>query len=82
MLHTDIKFRAVPVTCFFFCVFSPLAVDPEEVQLTGRACQVQRQRRMIVDQSPMTHSEICNPQKLMDVTTGSFTERLYTVAMI
>lgn len=47
---------------FNFFNFFPLAVDTNEVHLTGKACQVQRQRRLMMDQSPMTHSSICDPR--------------------
>lgn len=58
MLHFA---RTVLVTSSL--IFFPLAVDTNEVHLTGKACQVQRQRRLMMDQSPMTHSSICDPRR-------------------
>lgn len=58
-LHVTFKFRTVSVTWGFF-FHPPIAANLNEVHLTGRACQVQRQRRLMVDQSPMTHSAICD----------------------
>lgn len=51
-----------------------LAVGTVGVPLTDTACHVYRQRGLLMDPSPMTHTSICDPKEVpINVTVGTFT---------
>ena len=54
--------RTLPVTGFFFSLISVWQRKPNKVNMTGKPCHVQWWRRLLMNQSPMTHSSLPDPR--------------------